>query len=176
MTRLYARKTWHQLLRMVGVFLQRNYRPVYDLMPLWPQPLGQSGVRLARDALQLEKGTIAFMIVQSMAAFFLSALTHTGGDYAINGSFDKSGPTFQFFLSQPAAILIEEIAIRGARCLRSPTRVRVRIPRLVWRGVGYLWVGLWFTWCTPPWLDAVTASGGNVRTRLIPIKMLEKLV
>lgn len=141
-----------------------------------PQPLEQSGAHLARGALKLDRGTAAFMIVQSMAAFFLSALVHTGGDYAIHRSFEKSGPTFQFFLLQPGAILIEEIAIRGARHICSLTHVRVRIPKLVWRGVGYLWVGLWFTWCTPPWLDTITGSGGNVRTKLIPLKMLEKLV
>lgn len=108
--------------------------------------------------------------------FFLSALIHTGGDYAIHRSFEKSGPTFQFFLLQPAGILIEEIAIRAARCVLLSKRVRrVRVPGVMWRVVGYLWVGLWFTWCTPPWLDAISAAGGNVRTRLIPLKMLEKL-
>jgi len=108
-----------------------------------------------------------------MTAFLLSALIHTGGDYAIHRSFGKSIPTLQFFLLQPGAILIEEITIRAVQYVLSSTRVRV--PRLVWRGVGYLWVGLWFTWCAPPWLDAISAVGGNVRTRLIPLKMLEKL-
>jgi hypothetical protein len=74
------------------------------------------------------------MIVQSMTAFLLSALLHAGGDYAIHRTFEKSGPTFQFFLLQPAAILIEEIAIRSARWVSSSTRIR--IPELVWRGVG----------------------------------------
>lgn len=117
------------------------------------------------------------MIVRSTAAFFLSAILHTGGDYAVHGSFEKSGRTFQFFLLQPAAILMEEIAIQGARSVRSTssTRIRVQIPELVWRGVGYLWVCLWFTWCTPFWLDAVTASGGNLRTKLILFKVLERL-
>lgn len=141
------------------------------------QPLRQSGAHLARDALKLDNGTAAFMIVQLVAAFFLSALMHTGGDYAIHHSFEKSGPTFQFFLLQPAAVLIEEIAIRGARCVCSSTRVHVyQIPKQVWRGVGYLWVCLWFTWCTPPWLDAITAAGGNVRTKLIPLKMMERWI
>jgi hypothetical protein len=116
------------------------------------------------------------MVVQVTIAFFLSALAHIGGDYAIHRNFEKSGPTLQFFLLQPAAILIEEIAIRAARCVVLSTRVRVRVPELVWRTAGYLWVGLWFTWCTPPWLDAISAAGGNIRTRLIPLKMLEKLV
>lgn len=114
------------------------------------------------------------MIVQSMTAFLLSALFHSVGDYAIHRTFEKSGPTFQFFLLQPAAILIEEIAIRGARWVSSPTRIRT--PQLVWRGVGYLWVALWFTWCTPSWLDEISAAGGNIRTKLIPLKMLERLV
>lgn len=127
---------------------------------------------MARDALKLGKGTAAFMIVQSMAAFLLSALMHTCGDYAIHHSFEKSGPTFQFFLLQPAAILIEEIAISGARYVYSPTRFRARTPKLVWRGAGYLWVILWFAWCTPPWLDAITASGGNVRKKLIPLEIM----
>ena len=135
---------------------------------LW-QPLEQSGAQLARGALKLDKGTAAFTVAQTMTAFFLSALVHAGGDYAIHRSFEKSGPTFQFFLLQPAAILIEEIAIRGAR-----STVPVRIPNLAWRGVGYLWVVLWFAWCAPPWLDAITSSGGNVRTKLIPLKMLER--
>lgn len=107
-----------------------------------------------------------------MTAFFLSALIHTGGDYAIHRGFGKSAQTFKFFLLQPGAILMEEIAIRVARCVAPPTRARVRVP---WRGVGYVWVGLWFAWCTPPWLDAMSAAGGNVRTRLIPLKMLERL-
>ena len=87
-----------------------------------------------------------------------------------------SGPTLQFFLLQPAAILIEEIAIRGACYFFSSIPIRIRNPELVWRAAGYLWVVLWFTWCTPPWLDAISAAGGNVRTKLIPLKMLEKLV
>lgn len=108
------------------------------------------------------------MIVQLMTAFFLSALMHTGGDYAIHRSFGKSGPTLQFFLLQPAAIVIEEITIHSVRWVCSSTRFR--IPTLVWRGVGYLWVGLWFAWCTPPWLDVISGAGGNIRTRLIPLK------
>ena len=111
-------------------------------------------------------------MAQTITAFFLSALIHTGGDYAIHRGFGKSTPTFQFFLLQPGAILVEEIAIRAARYVLLSTRVRARVPRSVWRGVGYLWVGLWFTWCTPPWLDAISAVGGNVRTTLIPLKML----
>jgi hypothetical protein len=87
-----------------------------------------------------------------------------------------SGPTLQFFLLQPAAILVEEIAIRGARYIFSSTPIRIRIPELVWRAVGYLWVALWFIWCTPPMFDAISAAGGNVRTKLIPLKMLERLV
>ena len=106
-----------------------------------------------------------------ITAFFLSALIHTGGDYAIHGSFEKSWPTFQFFLLQPSAILIEEIAIRAFLS----TRLHDQVPELVWRGAGYLWVGLWFAWCTPPWLDTISAAGGNVRTKLIPFKILEKL-
>jgi hypothetical protein len=116
------------------------------------------------------------MIVRMVAAFFLSALIHTGGDYAVHRSFEKSSRTFQFFLLQPVAILMEEIAIRGAQSVCSSTRVSVGIPKLVWRGVGYLWVILWFAWCTPSWLEAIAASGGNVRTKLIPLKMLEVLV
>jgi hypothetical protein len=106
-----------------------------------------------------------------ITAFFLSAVIHTGGDYAIHGSFEQSWPTFKFFLLQPSAILIEEITIRAFLS----TRLRVLVPELVWRGVGYLWVGLWFGWCAPPWLDTISAAGGNVRTKLIPFKILEKL-
>jgi hypothetical protein len=109
-----------------------------------------------------------------MTAFFLSALLHAGGDYAIHRTFEKSGPTFQFFLLQPAAILIEEIAIRGVRWV--PSSTHIRIPGLAWRGIGYLWVVLWFTWCTPPWLDEISAAGGNIRTKLVALKMLERLV
>lgn len=106
-----------------------------------------------------------------ITAFSLSAMIHTGGDYAIHGRFEKSLPTFQFFLLQPSAILIEEIVIRGARCVSLSTRLRDP----VWRAMGYLWVGIWFTWCIPPWLDAISAAGGNVRTMLIPLKMLDRL-
>lgn len=139
------------------------------------QPLGRSGAHLAQNVLNLDRGTALFSGVKMTTAFFLSALIHTGGDYAIHRSFEKSGPTFQFFLLQPGAILIEEIAIRAFRWDSASTRIRVRAPHLVWRGIGYLWVGLWFTWCTPPWLDTISAAGGNTRTRLIPLKMLEKL-
>ncbi|KAF9652887.1 hypothetical protein BDM02DRAFT_3183230 [Thelephora ganbajun] len=152
--RTFWSKSWHQILRV---------------------PLGRSGAHFAQNVLNLDKGTSGFMTVQSITAFFLSALIHTGGDYAIHRNFGRSGPTFQFFLLQPVAILIEEIAIRGTRCVLLSTRVRVRIPGLAWRGVGYLWVCLWFVWCAPPWLDTISAAGGNVRTRLIPLKMLEKL-
>ena len=115
------------------------------------------------------------MIAQTTAAFFVSAVAHLGGDYAIHRSFGKSGPTLQFFLLQPAAILIEEIAIRAARWVPLSTRVRVQAPAMMWRAVGYLWVVLWFTWCAPPWLDAISVAGGTTRTRLIPLKMLERL-
>lgn len=106
-----------------------------------------------------------------ITAFFLSALIHTGGDYAIHGSFEKSWPTFQFFLLQPPAIVVEEIAVR----VFPSARLHDMMPKMVWRGVGYLWVGLWFAWCAPPWLDTISAVGGNVRTKLIPFKILEKL-
>ena len=133
------------------------------------QPLGRSGAHLAQNVFDRE--TVAFGIIQAVTAFFLSALVHTGGDYAIHGGFEESGPTFQFFLLQPSAMLIEEIAIR----VILSTRLHVLVPKLAWRGVGYLWVGLWFAWCAPPWLDTISAAGGNVRTRLIPFKILEKL-
>ena len=113
-------------------------------------------------------------MAQVIIAFFISALIHTGGDYAVHGSFGKSRPTFQFFLLQPVAILAEEIAIRGARWALS-ARSRAAVPELVWRGVGYLWVGLWLTWSAPPWLDAISAGGGTVRTTLILLKVLERL-
>ena len=126
---------------------------------------------MAQSVLNFDRGTVVFGIVQMITAFFLSALIHTGGDYAIHGSFEKSWPTFQFFLLQPSAILIEEIAIRAFLS----TRLHDQVPELVWRGAGYLWVGLWFAWCTPPWLDTISAAGGNVRTKLIPFKILERL-
>jgi len=115
------------------------------------------------------------VIVQTTAAFFVSAVTHVGGDYAIHRSFRKSGPTFQFFLLQSTAILIEEIAIRAARWVLLSTRVGTQAPDVMWRAVGYLWVGSWFVWCAPPWLDAISDAGGTTRTRLIPLKMLERL-
>lgn len=135
------------------------------------QPLGQSGAHLAQNVLNFDRGTVAFGIFQAITAFFVSALIHTGGDYAIHGSFEKSRPTFQFFLLQPSAILIEEIAIR----VILSTRLDDLVPEPMWRGAGYLWVGSWFAWCAPPWLDTISAAGGNVRTRLIPFKILEKL-
>ena len=116
-----------------------------------------------------------FAIVKTMAAFFFSALTHVGGDFAIHRSFWKSGPTFQFFLLQPAAILIEEIAIRAARWVLLSTLGRTQAPGLMWRVAGYLWVVSWFVWCAPPWLDAISVAGGTTRTRLIPLKMFERL-
>lgn len=131
---------------------------------------------MAQNVLNLERGTIAFVIAQTTAAFFVSAVTHVGGDYAIHRSFGKSGPTFQFFLLQPAAILIEEIAIRAARWIPLSTLVPIQAPEMMmWRVVGYLWVVLWFTWCAPPWLDAISVAGGTTRTRLIAVKMLERL-
>lgn len=138
------------------------------------QPLGQSAAHLAQNVLKVDRGTPAFKVAQVTIAFFISALIHTGGDYAVHGSFEKSRPTFRFFLLQPVAILAEEIAVRGARWALS-ARSRVVVPELVWRGIGYVWVGWWLTWCAPPWLDAISAGGGTVRTTLILFKVLERL-
>jgi len=157
------------------LWLPHDLIPRNDVTPTFSQPLEWSGVHFAQNVLNLERGTIAFMIAQIAAAFFVSAVVHLGGDYAIHRSFGKSGPTFQFFLLQPAAILIEEIAIRAARWVPLSTRGRGQAPRMMWRAVGYLWVVSWFVWCAPPWLDAISLAGGTTRTRLISLKMLERL-
>ena len=117
---------------------------------------------MAHRLLKLKRGTGLSAYVQAVTAFFVSAIVHMAGDHSIHNTY---GPTLRFFLLQPVAIAFESVIIRVFWSFRFDSRI--------WRPVGYIWVYMWFSWCAPPWLDSISAHGGNMRTKVVMLKLLE---
>jgi Membrane bound O-acyl transferase family len=127
------------------------------------QPLRGYGRFVAHRILKLQRGTILSAFTQGVVAFFMSAIIHTAGDFAIGNSY---GPTTRFFLLQPVAMAFEGAAMRAFASFGF-TRSRT------WTPVGWVWVYIWFCWCAPPWFDSISARGGHMRTKVIMFKMFE---
>jgi hypothetical protein len=120
---------------------------------------------VAYTVFSLDHGSTTSAYTQMFIAFFVSALIHIGGDLAVHSGISKSGPTLRFFLLQPLAIICED---KIARIYRRQHHINS-----VERFIGYIWVFLWFSWCMPPWLDAISMAGGHLRTKIVAFKMLE---
>lgn len=119
---------------------------------------------MAYTVFGLDHGTTLSAYTQAFIAFLVSALIHIGGDLSVHAGLTRSGPTLRFFLLQPLAIAGEDMIIRIFQ--------QHHINRVGFI-IGYIWVFMWFSWCIPPWLDAISMAGGHMRTKMIAFKMLE---
>ncbi|KAG1810341.1 uncharacterized protein HD556DRAFT_1436080 [Suillus plorans] len=109
-------------------------------------PFGQKMASL----LGFKPGTNGSSYTQLYTAFFVSGITHIGGDAVLNSS--RLGISSPFFLYQAFAITFEDMIIAAAR--------RAGVTETKWtRKMGYVWVICWFIVTATPWVTAVGIAG-----------------
>jgi len=126
--------------------------------------LGGLGKLVANKILGLPRGTNLSSYTQIYVAFFLSALSHSSGDFMIEKRMVSR--SFEFFLLQAVGITIEDFVIYIAKRLLLRGGVELKLGKVdgswagaVGRVVGYCWVTLWVSWTIPVWLDGLNADG-----------------
>ncbi|ORY07911.1 membrane bound O-acyl transferase family-domain-containing protein [Clohesyomyces aquaticus] len=107
--------TWHQMMRRI---------------------CSNPGIVLARDVLQLRKGSFASKYMQLFVTFFLSAVIHGGASMLANQNFEDYG-AFKYFMLQAVVIMIEDHVIDFGQYLGFRDS-------MFWRIIGYTWTILWF--------------------------------
>ena len=126
--------------------------------------LGGLGKLFANKILKFPRGTNRSSYTQLYAAFFLSGLLHTTGDFMIDKRIVYR--SIKFFLLQAVAITFEDFVIYLAKRLfcRGDTELKLEKADEPWVGavarvIGYCWVTLWVCSTLPGWLDGLNAAG-----------------
>ncbi|KIY64378.1 hypothetical protein CYLTODRAFT_102818 [Cylindrobasidium torrendii FP15055 ss-10] len=141
----------------------------------WHQMFTRSFVLVTKSLFHFlhipREGTIArfaFLCV----VFCLSGITHSGGDVMVsNSAFHPSllfGPSFVFFLLQPAGITFESTAIALARRAGMPNNWKL------WRFVGYTWTLGWFSYTATGFYDGMMKAG-TLDGQPMPLSVLRPL-
>jgi len=125
------RKTWHA-----------TYKRVFVIY-----------AKFINSLLGLKKGTAAANAVGLVIIFFLSAVMHVFGDYAMFGDVKLSGGSMIFFMLQVPALLIEQLVIKFAQ--------KAGIRKATWwmYVLGYVWVYSWCAFSMPYWIGPHLAKG-----------------
>lgn len=111
--------------------------------------------------LGFKPGTNGSSYTQLYTAFFISGITHIGGDAVLNSS--RLGISSPFFLYQAFAITFEDMIIATAR--------RAGVTETKWtRKMGYVWVICWFVVTATPWVTAVGVAGVEGGGAVLPSK------
>lgn len=84
-------------------------------------------------------------------AFTISGLIHYFGDYMIIQ--DWSGGSLIYFTLQAVAITFEDGAVGLVR------RSGVKVPPILAKLIGYLWVVAWFSFAIPIWMEPHVKAG-----------------
>ncbi|KAJ7631226.1 membrane bound O-acyl transferase family-domain-containing protein [Roridomyces roridus] len=121
-------KFWHQTLRRIFVSHAR-----------W----------LAHRVMGLQPGSQLSAYVQLFAAFFVSGLIHSLGQYMLTRQ-PSRGPLV-FSMTQAMGITLEDFLVTLGK--------RLGFRGVVWKVVGVVWVVAWFTVTTPIWMDNQIKAG-----------------
>ncbi|KAF9465459.1 membrane bound O-acyl transferase family-domain-containing protein [Collybia nuda] len=127
-------RTWHQFLRRM---------------------VSSHGKYLAHRIFHLAKGSVASSYVQLYTAFFISGVIHHTGDYMISCLWQ--GRSLHFFLMQAVAITAEDGAIRFGKTMGIQGSCW-------WKGLGFVWCWLWFSYLLPIWLTPIFEVVDALRT------------
>lgn len=109
------------------------------------------GIFLARDVLQLRRGSFASKYLQLFVAFFISAAIHGGAAMLSHRSLDDDN-SFAVFMAQAIAILVEDHVIDLGRYLGFHET-------WIWKDVGYIWTVLWIGLSFAPYTSAMLGHG-----------------
>ncbi|KAG2144538.1 membrane bound O-acyl transferase family-domain-containing protein [Suillus clintonianus] len=134
-------RTWHQFYRR---FLT---------------PFGQK----MTSFLGYKRGTSGSSYTQLYTAFFISSITHLGGDVVVNSS--RLGISCPFFIYQALAITFEDVVIAAARRAGVKETKGTRI-------VGYAWVICWFIVTGTSWTTALIIAELEGGGKVIPSNFL----
>ena len=85
-------------------------------------------------------------------SFLISGLIHQASEYVLYQKW--AGRSTEFFLLQAVGIICENIVISLA--LRAGFSSK---PNLFFKFIGFIWVGAWFTYSLPLWLDKLIDAG-----------------
>ena len=98
----------------------------------------------------LQKGSFGSKYTQLFIGFFLSTLIHgTGAFFACR---EDTGEA-RFFMTQPLAILIEDVVIDAA------TWIGIKGNRFGWKILGYLWVFSWLSYSLRMYVVGAIGNG-----------------
>ncbi|PSN63634.1 hypothetical protein BS50DRAFT_557722 [Corynespora cassiicola Philippines] len=107
---------------------------------------------LARDVLQLRKGSFASKYLQLFMGFFISGLCHAGASMLCYKSWKEDDASIACFMSQALVILVEDHIIKFAGSMG------LKKSRF-WRYFGYCWTTLWFGISTCSFTSSITGNG-----------------
>jgi hypothetical protein len=130
------------------------------------------GRRLIR-LLGMSSKSLPGALMQLYTAFFVSALTHSIGDYAVAPEY--YGASISFFMLQPVAITMEEVvkfASPGGIAGRNQSKSLLPGFRRV---IGYIWVVWWLTETAPLLLDPAMQVGFD-KERMFPWSVVSYVV
>lgn len=111
--------------------------------------VSQPALRITR-LLGLRKGSFASRYMQLFASFAISCAVHQFQMFNVTR---KDMGEFSFFMSQPIAILAEDIAQWWWQRVRGPSSERLGTL------VGYLWVVVWFSFSLPYYVKGFRDAG-----------------
>ncbi|PFH46334.1 hypothetical protein AMATHDRAFT_120171, partial [Amanita thiersii Skay4041] len=153
----------HRLLNLILIHLRclepqdwvplfGSWREGYTIRNFWGRVWHQltrrftlaHGEFVALRVLRFQRRTFLFYAVRVFVAFLSSAVIHAAADYVL---FGECRGTFQFFLLQVLAIIVETIVLRAA----SQSFLVHSLGFVPWKLVGYIWVLSWFSYSLPFW-------------------------
>ncbi|KAF7773145.1 hypothetical protein Agabi119p4_5312 [Agaricus bisporus var. burnettii] len=153
----FWRDVWHQMMRnpitSIASFIVHSILRIPHISPK-SSPRTQVLVRLLKLHL----------------AFLVSALIHASGEFMMLGYGCRGA--FTFFILQPWAITLE-LGIQYLLTGSIPGKNNNKLPTLIWRMVGYVWVLVWFITICPliqqPMVEAGLFLGtpGSVLTQKV---------
>ncbi|OJA19966.1 hypothetical protein AZE42_04222 [Rhizopogon vesiculosus] len=122
--------------------------------------LAPFGKKMA-SLLGFKPGTSGSAYTQLFTGFFVSAITHAGGDAMTNPS--RIGVSCPFFIYQAFVITFEDMVIIAAQ--------RAGIKETKWtRVLGYVWVASWFIVTATQWNTVISVAGVENGGLLIPLQ------
>lgn len=107
------------------------------------------GIFVARNVLQLPKGSLSSRYVQLYIGFSVTAASHIMGAFCATRY--ELGE-IKFYLGQALAITFEDAVIAVAK--------RQRIQEAPWtRGLGYIWTLAWFSFSLRGYIGGIAGAG-----------------
>ncbi|KAJ3825508.1 membrane bound O-acyl transferase family-domain-containing protein [Lentinula raphanica] len=138
---------------------------------VWHQMLRGRCTAIGRTAakyLGAPPGSASSYSIQLLAAFLVSGIMHSFGDYSARLKYP--GITLPFYMLQPFAIMLEELFFLGLVYIKVDKKI-YSLPTPVKRCFGYFWTLMWLTYSSSWYIDPVVQAGSG-RDEILPISVI----